>query len=185
MKKLLLTLGLASLTLASGNAQGTINPLNGVLTRVRYDSNSNGLYDLDDRNATMSDGLQIGLFWGEAGGPANTLAGVLTIGPVDGVLVGLPAIFSVDGWGDVGAVISLRFCALAGGGLDTGTKQVMLAPAAGPGTVLWGSTATASRFGAPLMNLGTPTCVPEPGTLALGALGGLALLLRWRKSSRK
>ena len=49
MNKLLVTLGLiASTTLV--HAQGTINPLNGALTRLKWDSNGNGVIDLNDNS---------------------------------------------------------------------------------------------------------------------------------------
>ena len=173
MKKLLLTLGLAALTFASAHGQGTINPLNGFLNRITIESNGGA------RDVTTADGLRVGVFWGAAGGPADQLAGVMTIGPTSGVLVGLPSVFALDGAGDAGRVVSLQMRVLRDGFLcgQTAVKQVTLGPAAGPGTVVWGTTA--SRFG--------PFVVfcPEPSTLALGALAGALLLFRLRKTNNK
>ncbi len=174
MKKLLFTLGLAALTLASAHAQGTINPLNGFLNRITITSSGG------ERDVTTADGLRVGVFWGAAGGPADQLAGVMTIGPTSGVLVGLPSIFAIEGAGEAGTVISLQMRVLDGGFLcgQTAVKQVTLAPAAGPGTVVWGSATTTSRFG-PLIIF-----CPEPSTLALGALAGAFLLFRLRKTTK-
>jgi hypothetical protein len=178
MKKLLLTLGLAALTLASAHAQGTINPLNGALTRVRFDSNNDGVIDPTDQNVDASKGLTVGVFWGAAGSSPVNFAGNMTIGSTAGVLVGLPTIFAIPGAGDVGTVISLQMRVTSPGYCgQTEVKQVTLAPAAGPGTVVWSSTATASRFGPLVINC------PEPSTLALGALAGALLLFRLRKTT--
>lgn len=181
MNKLLLALGLVAFTTLV-QAQGTINPLNGTLTRLKWDSNGNGVIDSNDNNLTTADGLRLGVFWGAAGGPADTLAGVMTIGSTSGIMVGLPAIFALPGAGDVGTVVSLEIRVVDS--LEwcgrTGVKQVALAPAAGPGTVIWSSSANASRFSPMLIY----PC-PEPSTLALGALGGLVLLFQWRRSGRK
>jgi hypothetical protein len=101
----------------------------------------------------------------------------MTIGSTAGILVGLPSIFAIQGAGDVGTVISLQMRVTSEGfRAQTDVKQVTLAPAAGPGTVVWGSTATASRF-SPLVII-----CPEPSTLALGALAGALLLFRVRKT---
>jgi len=66
----------------------------------------------------------------------------------------------------------------------TDVRQVTLGPTAGPGTVIW-QTATGSnpnRFHPMVIN---PLVCPEPSTFVLGALGGVALLFRWRASIRK
>ncbi len=181
MKKTLLTVALVAMTSVASFAQGTINPLNGTLTRVRVDLNDNGLIDTTDRNARATDNIIVGIFWGAAGGAAETLAGTMTIGTTDGIMVGregVGAIFGLQGAGNAGDTVSLEMrviSALHRG--TTGVKQVALAPTSGPGTVVWGSTATASRF-SPLL----VTIVPEPSTIALGVLGlGSLLLFRRRK----
>jgi hypothetical protein len=180
MKKLLLTLGLTALTFASAHAQGTINPRNGFLTPVKFDSNGNWIYDSTDRNITADDGIRFGVFWGAAGGPADTLAGVMTIGATPGILTGLPSIFFIQGAGDAGTIISLQIRTFSAGlNAQTETKQVKLAPASGPGTVIWSSS------GADVNGSGTfrPILfiIPEPSTIALGGLAGAFLLLRARK----
>lgn len=175
MKKSLLTLALVAMATVSSFAQGTINPLNGALTRVKIDLDGNGS---GDRNATTADGLTISVYWGAAGGAANNLLGSMTIGSTEGVMVGLSSILAVPGAGDAGTTISLQIRAenQLGWRGQTDVKQVALAPSAGPGTVVWGSSATASRF-SPLI-----VSVPEPSTIALGALGlGSLLLFRRRK----
>jgi hypothetical protein len=179
MKKTLLTIALMAVTAVASYSQGTINPLNGALTRVKIDMNGNGVIDAADRNATTQDGLQFTVVWGAAGSTAldHTVAGSMTIGTTDGVMVGLPSILALEGAGDVGTTVSLQIRASNSTGLrgQTDIKQVVLAPASGPGAVVWATAATAARF-SPLL------IVPEPSTIALGVLGlGSLLLFRRRK----
>ena len=177
MKKLLLTLGLSVLTLTCALAQGTINPLNGALTRIKVDLNCDGIAD---RNVTVADGISVSVYWGPAGGPAENFAGRMTIGSTEGILTGLPSILALPGAGDAGTVVSLqmRLDPPFGYITETPVRQVTLAPAAGPGTVVWSSTATANRF-SPLVIV-----CPEPSALALGALAGAFLLFRIRQSTK-
>jgi hypothetical protein len=179
MKATLLTIALMVVTVVTSLGQGTINPLNGTLTRIKKDSNCNGVYDATDADVTAADGLQFAVLWGAAGtAPTHAVPGFMTCGNTSGILVGLPAILALEGAGDVGTVVSLQIIASAPGGLRTQTevKQVTLAPSAGPGTVIWSSTGTASRF-SPLLF----PC-PEPSTIALGLLGfGSLLLFRRRR----
>ncbi len=56
MKKLLLTLGLMGITLTSALAQGTINPLNNVITRLKIECPLG-----TTRNLTAADGLAFSL----------------------------------------------------------------------------------------------------------------------------
>jgi hypothetical protein len=175
MKKTLLTVALVAMSTVASFAQGSINPINTALTRVRID-NGDGVYASTDIAAKASDGVVVGIFWGAAGGAADILAGEMRIGTTDGVLTGAPAILGLQNAGDVGTIVSLEMRVISGGIGRTGVKQVTLAPAAGPGTIIWGSTATASRF-SPLL-----VTVPEPSTIALGVLGlGSLLLFRRRK----
>lgn len=178
MKKTLLTIALMAVTAVASYSQGTINPLNGALTRVKIDMNGNGVIDAADRNATTQDGLQFTVLWGAAGtAPDHAVNGSMTIGTTDGVMVGLPSILALDGAGDVGTTVSLQIRASSSTGLrgQTDIKQVVLAPASGPGAVVWATAATSARFG-PLL------IVPEPSTIALGVLGlGSLLLFRRRK----
>lgn len=184
MKKTLLTIALVAITTVVSFAQGTFNPVNGPTSRLRIDVNGNGAFDTGvDRNALASDGIKIGVFIGAAGQEATTQVGTMTVGTTEGLMVGLPTLFAPSANGldtAAGAQISLRFAvdesvrgAWRG---DSGSKTITLAPASGPGTVVWGSSATASRFG-PLL-----VTVPEPSTIALGVLGlGSLLLFRRRK----
>lgn len=176
MKKSLLTIALVAMSTVASFAQGTINPLNGALTRVKIDLNGDGIAD---RNATTADGLTMSVYWGAAGSAAENLLGTMTIGSTEGVMVGLSGILAVPNAGDAGTAISLQVRASNAEGWrgQTEVKQVSLAPSSGPGTVIWGSTATAARF-SPLI-----VTVPEPSTIALGVLGlGSLLLFRDRKS---
>jgi hypothetical protein len=179
MKKTLLTLALVAAASVSSFAQGTINPLNGALTRVKIDTDNDGVYESTDRNATAADGLTFSVYWGAAGSAApENLLGTMTIGTTDGVMVGLSSILAVPNAGDAGTTISLQVRASNALGWrgQTDVKQVSLAPSAGPGSVVWGSSATAARF-SPLL-----VTVPEPSTIALGVLGlGSLLLFRRRK----
>ena len=202
MKKLILTLGLATLTLAGARADGTVNPLNGPGTAFRLDSNGNGVIDASDRLATAADGLRLGLFFGEADGPVHTLAGVMSIDETPGLLTGLPAIFAIPGTEEFQTVSMLVYAWQASYGDDpyaawlagsptasTGVRQITLGAEAGPGTVIW-QTATGTnpnRFTPLQFGLARPAppLVPEPSTLALGALGGLALLWRSRSILRR
>jgi len=176
MKKSLLVIALVAMSTVASFAQGTINPLNGSLTRVKIDLNGDGV---GDRNATAADGLQFAVFYGAAGSAQpDKVAGVMTIGTTDGVLVGLPSILALAGAGDAGTVVSLQIHAFNDAHWDglTDVKQVTLAPSAGPGSVVWSSSPNAARFSPMIIT------VPEPSTIALGVLGlGSLLLFRRRK----
>ena len=180
MKKTLITIALMAATAVASFGQGTINPLNGALSKVRIDSNGNGIYESTDAAATTTDGIQFTVLWGAAGTAPTHALGTLTIGTTAGILVGLPAITALPiAAGDVGTVISLQITASGPNGLRGATevKQVTLAAAAGPGTVTWNSSANANRFSQMLI-----APVPEPSTIALGVLGlGSLLLFRRRK----
>jgi hypothetical protein len=177
MKKSILVIALVAMSTVASFAQGTINPLNGSLTRVKIDENGDGI---GDRNARTSDNLQFTVFYGAANSsnPDKVVAGIMTIGTTDGVLVGLPSILALPNAGEAGAVVSLMIHAFNDIGWNgrTDIKQVTLAPAAGPGSVIWSSSPNAARF-SPLI-----VTVPEPSTIALGVLGlGSLLLFRRRK----
>ncbi len=177
MKRLLLTLSLIGFTLGSALAQGTINPLNGLLTRVQI-CMAPGEY----RNATAADGLRFAIYFGPAGGEAMTqVGGLATIGSTPGIITGWSTILALPGT-EADEIVSLRIVGSSDFGmyLDTGVRQVTLAPTTGPGTIIW-QTASGTQPGRfrPLIL----EC-PEPSTLALGALAGAFLLFRIRKSTK-
>lgn len=175
MKKLLLTLGLIGCTLASALAQGTINPLNGSLTRFKIDIDADGI---GDRNATAADGFKMVVYYGPAGSSASELTmypDVMTIGTDEGIFTGLPSILALPGT-EPDQIISLQMRVSSAWGWygETRVIQIKLGQAAGPGTVVWHPIGTADRFG-PIVPI-----IPEPSTLALGALAGAFLLFRIR-----
>ena len=175
MKTLLLTLGLISLTTLS-HAQGTIAFGNSALTRII------ACYD-NPRPVTSADNVRISVWFGPAGSEQDALVqvpGTATIGATAGVMIGAPSVFALPGT-EPNQVVSLQIRAEGGlGSYQTKVAQVTLGQTAGPGTVIWqtASGTNPNRF-TPLV-----LCVPEPSTIALGALGGLALLFRLRKSSK-
>ena len=185
MKKQLLTLGLISITSLTF-AEGTINPLNGALARFKVDSNGDGI---GDRNATAADQFQLHVFYGPAGSSSEQLTHYpqfAVIGAVEGVWTGLPTILGIPGT-EGGDVISLqmRVCSPFGLYGETPVRQVTLGPASGPGTVVWGTGTTPGGFGPIVPQVGGPeNCVPEPSTIALGALAGAFLIFRFRKSNK-
>ncbi len=188
MKKLLLILGLAALTTGSALADGTILPLPGIIGRVRIDCNGDGL---SDRFATSADRLELHLYYGAAG---LTSSDELTHFPQFAVIedaygrwVGLPTVLGIPGTIS-GESVSLQFRILTPTGIlaETDIRQVSLG-GEGVGTVVWQSSSQDSPFRFPYLNgpfpLPPDTCVPEPSTLALGALAGAFLLFRVRKST--
>ena len=187
MKKLLLTLGLAGLTLSSALAQGTINPLNGTLTRFKIDTNGDGV---GDRNVTAAEGFVMAVYYGPAGSSESELTmypDVMRIGTTDGVFTGLPSILALPGT-EPGQVISLqmRVCNPLGWYGATVVKQVRLGPTSGPSPVVWSSTGTGDRFSPIQLQLGGPmNCIPEPSTVGLGMVcaGLLVAFYRGRKQS--
>lgn len=177
MKKLLLTLGIISCTLANTLAQGTIAFGNSALTRVQI-----ALPGSPARNATAADRLSISVWYGPAGSTRDQLVmapGVATIGSDAGVMINAPSVFALPGTSP-NEVVSLQiraespnnFCA------ETKVAQVTLGQTAGPGAVIWqtASGTVQSRLTPLIFNC------PEPSTIVLGGLAGVFLLLRVRKS---
>lgn len=177
MKKLLLALSLIGIPLTSALAQGTINPLNSPLTRVQI-CIAPGQY----RYATAADGLRFAIYFGPAGlEPTTQVGGLATIGSTTGIITGWSTILALPGT-EADQIVSLRIVASSDFGLrlDSGVRQVTLAPASGPGTIIWQSASGTQpdRFRPLILEC------PEPSTLALGALAGAVLLFRVRKSTK-
>ncbi len=171
MKKLLITLGLMGLTLSNALAQGTINPLNNVITRLKIECPLG-----TTRNLTAADGLAFSLWYGPAGSNAEDLQmypSIATIGSDEGLLTGWSSVLALPGI-DAGEVASVQIRAGSSGGLYrvTAVKQITLSPASGPGVIIW--------------QRGDPAFIicPEPSTLAISALAGAFLLFRVRKSTK-
>ena len=126
-------------------------------------------------------------------GPANTAAADLVqypqfavIGDYDGIFTGLPFLLELPGTEPFEtASVQMRFSNPLGWQAETRVNQIRLGPETGYGPVIWqrGRMGPVTATSAPdifvVWNL-----VPEPSTLALGALGGVALLLRIRKSTK-
>ena len=194
MEKLLLVIGFSTFAML-GHGQGTIAFGNSALTRINIRDYRDGTI----RNCLSTDGITVGVFYGPAGSTPEQLLlvpGLATIGSTAGVLVNAPSVFLLPGT-EGGQIVSLQIRAwYSTFGTDwqaakqagyyygeTDVRQVTLGPTAGPGQVIWQSASgtNPNRF----HPLGPILGVPEPSTLAIGALGGLLLLLRWRKASRK
>ncbi len=194
MNKLLLTLGLVCLTLANGQAQGTIQFVNGVLTRVERVDPTGGA------NFAMDIPFNVAVYFADT--PGAWQGPVLPLGRSIGTsgLFTAPTPYLIPGAEPLQTVDMLIYAWTAQFGDDpyqawmagawtasTSVRQVTLGETAGPGTVIWGSGTNPNRLFPLIFNVGNPPppVVPEPSTLALGALGGLLLLFRCRRSARK
>ncbi len=176
MKKLLLTLGLICCTLANAVAQGTIAFGNSVATRFV-------LGDIGGTPTTAADGWRFKVWYGPPGSDVDQLQpapGTATIGQAaPGVLIGAPSVFAIPGT-EPGQIVSMQIRGYLDNDsrhwIGTDVRQVTLGPTAGPGTVIWQSRSgtNPNRF--------YPIVIPEPSTIALGALAGVCLLFRARKS---
>lgn len=187
MKKLPLALALSAGTVTSAWAGGTFNPLNGAVRRLALDFNFDGVAD---RLATAADGIQMRVFYGPAGSSASELVTYpqfAVIGDYDGIFTGLPTFLQLPGTQSQD-IISLQMHFGDSLGLQAATPiiQTRLGPEQGPGAVVWGrnenqfnSVFTSSSHGYALV------IVPEPSTIAFGALAGAFLLIRRRKSSNR
>ena len=200
MNKLLLTLALATLTLSSAQAQGTIQFANTALSRVSFElTPGSGPVSLPTTVHAI-----FGVFWaaaitdefrlvnGPLGTSSATSAGIISapsVYPIAGteprqtvfiLIRGWDANFGIDGWRSAYA------CSFYG---QTDIRQVTLGETIGPGTVIWqtASGTNPNRFNPLRLGyvVGPIDPCPEPSTLALGALGGVALLLCWRKAAWK
>ena len=125
---------------------------------------------------TAADGLHFSLWYGPAGSIAEDLQmypSIARIGSYEGMLTGWSSVLNLPGI-DGGEVASVQIRAGSPGGLYgvTAVKQITLNPASGPGAIFW--------------QRGNQTFIicPEPSTLALGALAGVFLLFRLRKSTQ-
>lgn len=131
---------------------------------------------------TAADGFTIGVWYGSSADSLQQALGVARIGGTEGVMVGATSVFALPGT-EAGQTVALQIRAWdhLGRSAQTYVRQVTLGPTAGPGTVIWqtASGTNPNRF--------TPLCfcIPEPSTIALGALFGAFLLFRIRKSTRR
>ncbi len=196
MKKQLLTLAFVAAATVASYAQGTITFANTVASRILLDADGSGPGAAVSVPANSA--INYGVFWGQAGTGADTLA--LNEGPLGtsganaGIIVaGSP--YVLQGAAEL-ATVSIQIRAWSSSfGRDwqaakntdgalfgqTDVRQVRLAATAGPGTIIWqGNSATdPSRFYAFTI---APVVIPEPSTIALGVLGlGSLLLFRRRK----
>jgi len=190
MKKILLTLALAALSVTAIHAQGLIGFQNSTLTKIKYEATP---------GATLVDApigqVVFGVFWGTTADvrlidDVTKLANVTTAGIING-----GSAFAIPGT-DPGQTIFLKIAGWdARNGLNFGAskadlqqghygetdiRQVTLTGAPSAGQVIWqtASGTTATRF-KPFTIFAV---VPEPSVIALGALGLGALLLRRRKA---
>jgi hypothetical protein len=105
---------------------------------------------------------------------------------VSGLAGGTSAHFVIVGWSsNIGSDVSGLSAYLANPTVTGWVGESLVSGAIVPGTL--GSTAASGIFGAapafiPGFTLGEVAAVPEPGTLALAALGGASLLLFRRKN---
>jgi hypothetical protein len=176
MKRILLHLTALAGMVSFAHGQGTIAFGNSALTRICI-----LLPGQSARLATAADGLSIFAYYGLAGttdaAALRQAPGAASIGATAGVMINAPSVFALPDT-EPGQVVSLQIRAWnqeRSVYLETDIRQVTLAPTAGPGTVIWQTTSgtNPNRF--------FPLCIPEPSTLALGALGGVVLIWRFRK----
>ena len=194
MKRTLLALVLVGLTTGTTYAQGTIAFGNSPLTRVLVANLVGGTIR---GNALASDNLAFAVFFGPPGvTDPRALTQVpqpdpkATIGTTPGVMINAPSVFALPGI-EAGRVVSLQirgWDAATGGQRMFGRTeiiQVTLAPASGPGAVIWqGATGTNPNRFTPL-TVFNPGGIPEPSTIALAALGLGSLVLFRRKQFKR
>jgi hypothetical protein len=188
VKLLLVSLAILALITAEAIADGTIFPLPGILGRVRFDCNGDGL---PDRLATSADGLELHLYYGPEGATGvEELAHFPQFAVIEdtfGRWIGFPTILNLPGTLP-GTYATLHFRILTPNGIlaETDFRQFMLGPETGPGTIVWSSGTLNDQSRFPYLRGPYPdpsgACVPEPSTIALGAIAGVFLLYRARKS---
>ena len=187
MKELLITLGLVAMT-AFCHAEGTIQFANSVLTKVRMESLSGEsfvaptdilihygvFFGADAESLSTSPDLPLGI-------THSRLPGIIAAANVfhlTGTQSGQTVFLQIRGWsaefGTDWQAASISDGAWFG---ETRILPFRLGPDEGPAAVIWTSIPQPSDPPRPerLMSLVLHT-VPEPSTLALGALGGMALL---------
>ncbi len=176
MKKLTIILGIVGFAVLA-HSQGTIAFGNNVGSRFMFGDLSGC------RSMTAADGVTFGVFFGPAGtseGALQQAPGTATIGAsTPGVMTGASSVFALPGT-EAQQIVSLQIRGWDSTGkvlMSTDVRQVTLGPTAGPGTVIW-----QSRTGTNPNRFHPFGCVPEPSTIALGALAGVYLLFRVRKS---
>jgi hypothetical protein len=194
MKKVFLTLAIVAIAAAT-QAQGTIQFLNSALSRLQYWEVVGGPI-----STAVPAGTHVGAYWGaDAAGAAaivgmgrGMLAGPTSLTAAGGLwpAAGSPggAVYPVVGTQE-GQRVWLKIAAWVGGDAQSPTGStlihygesavvsVVLGPTAGPGTVVWQSSAgTATDRAKPFVI----AAIPEPSVIALGLLGVGALLLRRR-----
>jgi hypothetical protein len=185
-----IVIGLAALvTFVGGSfAQGTIQFLNSTLSRVIY-------YEIPGLPPVYApSGTHIGVFWGTDAAGSAAIAGIgqgtlatptAVIGSAPGVWSG-SVVYPIAGTQE-GQRVWMKIAGWIGG-TDTSIQgataygqsavvSVVLGPTAGPGTVVWQSSAgTATDRMKPFM------LIPEPSVLSISVLGLGAFLLCRRKS---
>jgi len=187
VKKLLVTLSLVAMT-SLCHAEGTIQFANSVLTKVRMETLAGESFV-----APTDIPIHYGVFFGAdaeslstspdspLGITHPTLPGIIATANVfhlTGTQSGQTVFLQICGWsaefGTDWQTASISDGAWFG---ETGILPVRLGPDEGPAEVIWTNIPQPSDPPRPdrLMSLVLHT-VPEPSTLALGALGGMALL---------
>lgn len=188
MKKTLLTLALATLTAVASYAQGTITFANTTLSRAQWEPTPGAAFV----NVATGAPIVYGVFWGTSadnlvlnegplGTASTTSAGIIAAASpysIVGGTEGSTYFMKVAGWSSSFQRDAAAAKATLGAHYgETGVREVRLAAAAGPGTVIWSST-DLTKF----QPLRIPIVVPEPSVIALGVLGVGALLLRRKKA---
>jgi len=174
MKKLLFAISLTLTLVTSVLADGTIQGSPGAFFRFQL------AFGDQMRHPTVADGFTFGIFYGSvsAGLSRLTVAPQLaTVSPTTGLVTGWPLLMSLPGTnpGDEVFLQVRAWSELYPMEFHSNVGRVTLMPEAGPGAVIWTLGSTPGRI--------TPILypVPEPSTLALSTITGLALALSFRR----